>query len=54
MTRKHKNIKIGQHNTLNIRSMKNYTKELFIQKLSEVQFPNYTNFESVNDAYADL
>ena len=54
MTRKHQNIKTGKHNTLSIRSMKNYTKELFIQKLSEVQFPNYTNFESVNDAYADL
>ncbi|MCP4266595.1 MAG: hypothetical protein GY777_13675, partial [Candidatus Brocadiaceae bacterium] len=54
MTRKHQNIKIGQHNTINIRSMKNYTKELFIQKLSEVQFPDYSNFENVNIAYTDL
>ena len=28
--------------------MKNYTKELFIQKLSEVQFPIYSDFENVN------
>ena len=34
--------------------MKNYTKELFTQKLSEVQFPNYSNFENVNTAYTDL
>ena len=54
MTRKHQNIKIGKHNTINIRSMKNYTKELFIQKLSEVQFPIYSDFENVNDAYTDL
>jgi len=54
MTRKHQNIKIGQHNTIKIRSMKNYTKELFIQKLGEVQFPDYSTFENVNAAYADL
>ena len=34
--------------------MKNYSKELFNQKLSEVQFPDYSNFENVNEAYADL
>lgn len=54
MTRKHQNIKTGQHNTINIRSMKNYTKELLIQKISEMQFPNYTNFENINDAYQDF
>ena len=54
MTRKHQNIKTGQHNTIKMRSMKNYTKELFIQKLGEVEFPDYSNFENVNAAYADL
>ena len=34
--------------------MKNYSKELFNQKLSEVQFPDYSSFENVNEAYADL
>ena len=53
MTRKHVNIKIGQHNTIKIRSMKNYSNELFNQKLSEVQFPDYSRFENVNEAYAD-
>ena len=34
--------------------MKNYTKDLFIHKISEIQFPNYSYFENVNDAYQDL
>ena len=34
--------------------MKNYSKELFNQKLSEVQFPDYSSFENVNEAYANL
>ena len=50
MTRKHANVKIGQHNTIKIRSMKNYSN----QKLNEVQFPDYSSFENVNEAYADL
>ena len=41
MTRKHQTIKSGKHNSINIRSMKNDTKDLFIQKMSEIQFPNY-------------
>ena len=43
-TRKHQKHKTGQHNTIQIRSMKNYSKEVFLQKLSEISFPNYTNF----------
>ena len=34
--------------------MTNYSKELFNQKLSEFQFPDYSSFENVNEAYADL
>ena len=34
--------------------MKNYTKELLYQKISELQFPNYSNFENVNEAYVDF
>ena len=54
MTRKHQNIKTGQHSTIKIRSMKNYTKEILIQKLSELQFPNYSIFDNVNEAYSDF
>ena len=34
--------------------MKNYTKELFIQKLNEIQFPDYSILENVNEAYSDF
>ena len=34
--------------------MKNYSKEVFLQKLSEIPFPNYTNFECVSAAYEDF
>ena len=34
--------------------MKNYTKDLFIQKLSEIQFPDYSVSECVNGAYSDF
>ena len=54
MTRKHQTIKSGKHNSINIRSIENYTKDLFIQKMSEIQFPNYSYFENVNDEYQDL
>ena len=54
MTRKHENAKTGQHNTISIRSMKNYTKELLIQKLGEIQFPDYSSFVNINDAYHDF
>ena len=53
-TRKHQKHKTGQHNTIQIRTMKNYSKEVFLQKLSEIPFPNYTNFECVSAAYEDF
>ena len=31
--------------------MKNYSKEIFLGKLREIQFPNYRNFENINEAY---
>ncbi len=34
--------------------MKNYTKDLLIQKLSDIQFPDYSVFECVNEAYSDF
>ena len=53
-TRKHQKIKSGQHNSIKIRSMKNYSKELFLEKLNEIQFPDYSTFQHVNDAYSDI
>ena len=53
-TRKHQKIKSGQHNSIKIRSMKKYTKELFLQKLNEIEFPDYSVFQCVNEAYSDF
>ena len=54
MTRKHQKPKSGQHSAVSIRSMKNYTKDLFLQKLNDIQFPDYSVSESVNEAYSDF
>ena len=54
MTRKHQKNKTGQHSAVKTRSMKNYTKELFIEKLNEIQFPDYSILENVNEAYSDF
>ena len=53
-TRKHQKIKSGQHNSIKLRSMKTYTKESFVDKLGEIEFPNYSNFECVNKAYSNF
>ena len=50
-TRKHQKIKTGQHNSIKIRSMEKHTKEAFLKKLGEIEFPNYSYFDCVNDAY---
>ena len=34
--------------------MKKYTKELFLQKLNEIQFTDYSVFQCVNEAYSDF
>ena len=31
--------------------MKNYSKEIFLGKLREIQFPNFRNYENINEAY---
>ena len=34
--------------------MKNYSEELLIQKLGEIEFPDYSTYENVNEAYHDF
>ena len=53
-TRKHTAPKTGKHNTINLRSLKNYTKDIFLDKLQKIKFPNYRNFVCVNDAYKNF
>ena len=51
-TRKINRIKSGATKYINFRSMKKYTKNLFIEKLRAINFPNYENFQDVNSAYS--
>ena len=53
-TRKHFKTKSGKHNSIKIRSMKNYSKELFLEELSKLAFPDYSTFQCVNTTYSDF
>ena len=53
-TRKLNRIKPGTTKYINFRSMKKYTKEIFVEKLKTVKFPNYENFQDANSAYSDF
>ena len=39
---------------IKIRSIKNYTKELLLDKLNNVNFPDYSTYEDVNEAYSNF
>ena len=54
-TRKVSRIKTGGvHRYLNFRSLKNYSADHYKEALKQVQFPNYKNFDDVNEAYSNL
>ena len=53
-TRKISRIKRGSHKQIKIRSFKHYTVYLFEQGLSKLNFPNYRNFNDMNEAYNDF
>ena len=51
-TRKATHIKIHKHTFIKIRTFKNYTKQLFLNKLSKIKFPNYLEYGNINAAYS--
>ena len=53
-TRKTKKIKTNTKKYIKIRSLKNYTKEVLIEKISKIKFPHYFAFADINTAYADF
>ena len=53
-TRKISRPKTGENKTIKIRYLKNYSGEKLIQSLSNCDFPNYTNFDDINEAYSDF
>ena len=44
----------GDHKYLNFRSLKNYTADYYKETLKQVDFPNYENFDDVNEAYSNF
>ncbi len=53
-TRKKHKEKLNQHRTFKARSYKNYTPENFVEELNKISFPNYLNFENINNAFNDF
>ena len=51
-TRKATRIKIHKHTFIKIRTFKNYTKQLFLDKLGKIKFPNYMEYGNINAAYS--
>ena len=47
-------LKLNKHNDISIRSMKNYTKEKFLELLIKTDFPDYTTFTCLNKGYRDF
>ena len=53
-TRKISRIKRGSHKQIQFRSFKHYAVDLFEQELSKLNFPNYQNYNEINEAYNDF
>ena len=53
-TRKISIIKRGTHKQIRYRSLKNYLVDIYEEALVRVDFPNYLNFENINDAYSNF
>ena len=53
-TRKITRTKTNVHKYIKTRSLKNYSQTLFLYKLRKVNFPDYSNFKDINNAYSDF
>ena len=53
-TRKILRMKFNMDNQIRVRSLKNYTPQLFREELTKNNFPDYNIFSNVNIAYLDL
>ena len=42
------------HKEIRYRSLKNYSADIYEEALGRVDFPNYHNFENINDAYSNF
>ena len=53
-TRKTIKIKTGEKTRIKIRSLKNYSQEKLLKNLTNCNYPDYSNFVDVNEAYLDF
>ena len=53
-TRKTLRPKTGEKTFIKIRALKHYSKEKLIENLTNVVFPNYSNYVDINEAYSDF
>ena len=53
-TRKITRLKQNTHRFVKTRSFKNYSKDLYLQKLENAKFPEYSKFTYINCAYSDF
>ena len=51
-TRKIQKSKSNNHNYVRFRNFENYTIEKFENSLRQQEFPNYSKFDNVDDAYS--
>jgi len=53
-TRKIVRPKTNEHKYITIQSLKNYSEDAFLEALGDVNFPDYSQFNEVNEAYDDF
>ena len=53
-TRKITRTKSDLHKCIKTRSLKNCSQTLSLDKLKKTNFPDYSNFKDINDAYSDF
>ena len=47
-------LKLNEHCEIILKSMKNYSDEIFVEKLRSIKFPDYSSYTNVNYAYQDF
>ena len=53
-TRKITQTRLNTHKYVKMRSLKYYSEDLYVKKLKEIDFPDYSNFKDINEAYSDF
>ena len=53
-TRKIARTKFNSHKNITIRSLKNYSQDVYLEELNKINFPDYSKFTDINDAYSDF